>query len=116
MEIGVRATSAARSKRSAAARVVEKTQCDPACKEVGVDLIGGVVWSNRVVTKFERQARLVEIEQFARDLPPFAPPTVRVDQGLAIPRRQYEQHRRLISAVRAPGILTDLLHRESAGH
>ena len=78
MEIGVRATSAARSKRSAAARVVEKTQCDPACKEVGVDLVGGIAWSNRVIAKFEREARLVEIEQFARNLPPFAPPTVGV--------------------------------------
>ena len=73
--------------------------------EVGVDLVGGIVRSDHVVAKFEREARLVEIEQFARDLPPFAPPTVGVDQDRAIVQRQLEQHRRLVSAIRAPGVL-----------
>jgi hypothetical protein len=68
-------------------------------------LVGGIVRSDHVVAKFEREARLVEIEQFARDLPPFAPPTVGVDQDRAIARRQFEQHRRLVSAIRAPGVL-----------
>jgi hypothetical protein len=48
---------------------------------VGVDLVGGIVRSDHVVAKLEREARLVEIEQFARDLPPFAPPTVGVDKA-----------------------------------
>ena len=46
------------------ASVAEETQRDPACMEVGVDLVGGIVRSEHVVAKFEREERLVEIEQF----------------------------------------------------
>ena len=73
--------------------------------EGGVDLVGGIARPDRVVANFEREARLVEIEQLARHHPPFAPPTVRIDQSRAIARREIEQHRRLIGAVRAPGVL-----------
>ena len=75
--------------------------------EVGVDLVGGIVRSDHVVAKFEREARLGEIEQFARDLPPFAPPTVGVDQGRAIVRRQLESlgHRVLVAEAATEALL-----------
>ena len=47
-------------------RVVEEAQGDPAGVEVGVDLGFGRLWPHGPIADFERQSRLVEIEQRAR--------------------------------------------------
>ena len=87
------------------ARIAEETQRDPAGVEGGVDLVGGIVRPDCLVAKLEGESRLIEIEQLARDHPPFAPPPAGIDQRRAIARRELEQRRRLIGAVRAPGVL-----------
>ena len=86
-------------------RVVEEAQGDPAGVEIGVDLGFGRLRPRRLVADFERQPRLVEIEQRRGDHLALAPPAIGADEGGAIARREAEQHRRLVDAAGAAGVL-----------
>ena len=73
--------------------------------EVGVDLRFGRLWPHGPIADFERQSRLVEIEQRRGDHLALAPPAIGTDHGGAIVRREAQQHRRLIDAAGATGVL-----------
>ena len=73
--------------------------------EVGVDLRFGRLWPHGLIADFERQSRLVEIEQRRGDHLALAPPTIGTDHGGAIVRREAQEHRGLIDAAGATGVL-----------
>ena len=90
--------------------VMKEAERDPAGMEGGVDPILGRVGRRGLVADLEREARLVEIEELARDHPPLAPPSIGTDQRGAILRREAQKQRRLIDAVGAPGVLDPREH------
>ena len=103
---GASAASAASANRSAAReRIVEEAERDPAGVEIGVDLGFGRLRPRRLVADFERQPRLVEIEQRRGDHLALAPPAIGADEGGAIARREAQQHRGLVDAAGAAGVL-----------
>ena len=86
-------------------RIVEEAQGDPAGVEIGVDLGFGRLRPHGLIADFERQPRLVEIEQRRGDHLALAPPAIGADHGGAIVRREAQQHRRLVDAAGAAGVL-----------
>jgi hypothetical protein len=84
---------------------VEEAQGDPAGVEGRVDLSLGRVGPDGLVADFKSKSRLVEVEERAGDHLPLAPPSIRIDDGGAIVRREAQHDRRLVDAPRAAGVL-----------
>ena len=70
-----------------------------------VDLSLGRVRPNRLVADFKCKSRLVEVEQRAGDHLALAPPSIPIDERVAVVRRKAQQQRRLIDAPRPAGVL-----------
>ena len=86
-------------------RVAEEAQGDPAGVELAIDFARRLLGRRRPDAEVERQPRLVEIEELARHHAPLVPPAVRIDERVAVGRREAEQGRRLVGPAGAPRVL-----------
>ena len=85
--------------------VVKEAQGDPAGVEGGVDLSLGGIGPHGLIADFKCKARLIEIEKRTSDHLPLAPPSIPIDERVAVSRRKTQHDRRFVNAPCAARVL-----------